>query len=122
MPRANRYFEPGHVYHITHRCHKREFLLKFLRDRQRWLSLLFKAKKLFGLIVLDYAVTSNHIHLLVKDNGEDVIPKSMKLIAGKSGQEYNKRKNRKAEKKMVHILSRCPKFLTVLILARKRTF
>ncbi len=95
MPRANRYFEPGHVYHITHRCHKREFLLKFLRDRQRWLSLLFKAKKLFGLIVLDYAVTSNHIHLLVKDNGEDVIPKSMQLIAGQTGQEYNKRKNRK---------------------------
>ncbi len=88
-------FEPGHVYHITHRCHKREFLLKFLRDRQRWLSLLFKAKKLFGLIVLDYAVTSNHIHLLVKDNGEDVIPKSMQLIACQTGQEYNKRKNRK---------------------------
>jgi len=29
MPRANRYFLPGHVWHITHRCHKKEFLLKF---------------------------------------------------------------------------------------------
>jgi putative transposase len=27
MPRANRYFLPGYVWHITHRCHKREFLL-----------------------------------------------------------------------------------------------
>ena len=91
-------FEPGHVYHITHRCHKREFLRLFLKDRQRWLSWLYKAKKQFGLIVLNYAVTSNHIHLLVKDSGsENVIPKSMQLIAGQTGQEYNKRKNRKGD-------------------------
>jgi len=36
MPRANRYFIPGHVWHITHRCHRSEFLLKFTRDRKRW--------------------------------------------------------------------------------------
>ncbi len=88
MPRANRYSEPGHVYHITQLVISENFYDCFLRDRQRWLSLLFKAKKLFGLIVLDYVVTSNHIHLLVKYNGENVIPKSMQLIAGQTGQEY----------------------------------
>ncbi|SDM80320.1 hypothetical protein SAMN05660860_03195 [Geoalkalibacter ferrihydriticus] len=31
MPCACRYFLPGHVWHITHRCHKKEFLLKFAR-------------------------------------------------------------------------------------------
>ncbi len=41
-------------------------------------------------------VTSNHIHLLVVDDRKrDVIPKSMQLIAGRTGQEYNQRKNRK---------------------------
>jgi hypothetical protein len=46
--------------------------------------------------VLNYIVTSNHIHLLVRDNGErDVIPNSMQLIAGRTGQEYNQRKSRK---------------------------
>jgi hypothetical protein len=46
--------------------------------------------------VLNYAVTSNHIHLLVRDYGErDVIPDSMQLIAGRMGQEYNLRKHRK---------------------------
>ncbi len=35
MPRANRYFLPGHVWHITHRCHKKEFLLKFSKDRKK---------------------------------------------------------------------------------------
>ncbi len=95
MPRANRYFLPGHIWHITHRCHKKEFLLKFTRDRQRWLHWLFEAKKRYGLCVLNYVVTSNHIHLLVKDTGESVVPRSLQLIAGRTGQEYNKRKGRK---------------------------
>jgi len=29
MPRENRHFIPAHVWRITHRCHKKEFLLKF---------------------------------------------------------------------------------------------
>lgn len=40
MPRANRYYVPGHVWHITHRCHKKEFLQKFAKDRQAWLDRL----------------------------------------------------------------------------------
>ena len=64
MPRANRYFIPGYTWHITHRCHKQEFLLKFIRDRRKWISWLYEAKKRFGLAVLNYTVTSNHIHLL----------------------------------------------------------
>ncbi len=41
-------------------------------------------------------VTSNHIHLLVADDGDrDVIPNSMQLVAGRTGQEYNQRKGRK---------------------------
>jgi len=41
-------------------------------------------------------VTSNHIHLLVID-GEDslTIPRSIQLVAGRTAQEYNKRKRRK---------------------------
>ena len=95
MPRANRYFLPNHVWHITHRCHKKEFLLKFAKDRQRWRFWLFEAKKRYGLCVLNYIVTSNHIHLLVRDRGEGEIAQSMQLIAGRTAQEYNQRKARK---------------------------
>lgn len=46
--------------------------------------------------MFDYMVTSNHIHLLVYDDGrKNVIPKSIQLIAGRLGQEYNQRKSRK---------------------------
>ena len=94
MARANRHHIPNQVWHITHRCHKKEFLLKFARDRRRWYHWLFEAKKRFGLRVLNYAVTSNHIHLLVQDTEPDVIPHSLQLIAGRTGQEYNIRKSR----------------------------
>jgi len=48
------------------------------------------------LTILNYMVTSNHIHLLVaEDGGRDVIPNSMQLVAGRTGQEYNQRKDRK---------------------------
>ncbi len=45
---AGRHFLPGHVWHIKHQCHKKEFLLKFARDRCRWLQWLFEAKKRYG--------------------------------------------------------------------------
>ena len=95
MPRANRHYLSGYIWHITHRCHKKEFLLKFSRDRHRWLEWLFEAKKRYGIRILDYMVTSNHIHLLVVDGGHEVIPKTMQLIAGRTAQEYNLRKTRK---------------------------
>ena len=107
MARAKRHYIPGQIWHITHRCHKREFLLKFAKDRRRWLQWLFEAKKRYSLPILNYTVTSNHIHLsrekrdfasstcMVGDDDRDVIPNSIKLIAGRTGQEYNQRKNRK---------------------------
>jgi len=95
MPRANRHYIPGCVWHITHRCHKQEFLLKFDKDKRCWRRWLFEAKKRYDLCVLNYTITSNHIHLLVVDTDEDVISKSLQLVAGRTAQEYNIRKKRK---------------------------
>ena len=96
MARAKRHYIPGQIWHITHRCHKREFLLKFSKDRKKYLQWLLEAKRRYGLVILNYSVTSNHIHLLVVDDKDrDVIPNSIKLIAGRTGQEFNQRKARK---------------------------
>ena len=56
---------------------------------------LFEAKKRYGLCILNYTITSNHVHLLIMDTGNDVIPKSIQLIAGRTAQEFNQRKKRK---------------------------
>ena len=95
MPRANRFFVAGAVWHITHRCHGRQFLLKFERDRSRWKYWLFQATQRYGLCVLNYIATSNHVHLLVRDTGRTEISRSMQLISGRTAQEYNQRKSRK---------------------------
>jgi hypothetical protein len=75
MPRANRHFLPGHVWHITinaavssnrssrsiaalrskrsnpdfHQRFKVQNFLKFARDQRRYLRWVFEAKKRFGL-------------------------------------------------------------------------
>lgn len=96
MARAKRHYIPDQIWHITQRCHKREFLLKFKQDRHRWIQWLFEAKRRYGLVVLNYVVTSNHIHLIVKDdNDQKIIPQAVGLIAGRTAQEYNRRKRRK---------------------------
>lgn len=94
MPRANRHFIPNQVWHLTQRCHKKQWLLKFNKDKRAWMHWLFEARRRYGLCVLNYVVTSNHIHLLVFDQGKAEIARSMQLIAGRTGQEYNNRKQR----------------------------
>ena len=70
MARAKRHYVPGYIWHITHRCHKREFLLKFSKDRHRYLQWLYQARKRYGLSILNYMVTANHVHVLVSGGGE----------------------------------------------------
>ncbi len=95
MPRGNRHRLAGYVWHVTERCHRRQFLLKLARDRRAWVRWLFEARKRFGLCVLNYQVTCNHVHLLVWDRGGGEIARSVQLIAGCTGRAYNRRKRRR---------------------------
>jgi hypothetical protein len=36
MPRADRYMLEGYTYHLTHRCHNRASLLRFVKDREAY--------------------------------------------------------------------------------------
>jgi hypothetical protein len=72
MLRSNRHHLRQSVWHITHRCHR---VLKCW-DRQAWILWLSAAGKPYGLCILDYAVTSNHIHLLVRDQGRGELARS----------------------------------------------
>ncbi|MBD3418498.1 MAG: transposase [Chitinivibrionales bacterium] len=96
MPRAKRFFLPGFIYHITHRCHNRQYLLKYAYEKRRWMTWLSASIEKYDLSVLGYCVTDNHIHLLAHPGtSQTVIAQSMQLTAGRVGQEYNERKGRK---------------------------
>ena len=94
MPRKRRSFLDYSCYHITHRCHERQFLLKFQNDRDKYFEFLREANKRFRISVLDYMITSNHIHLLVWSGKGDQISKAMQFVQGSFGQYYNKKHGR----------------------------
>ena len=66
MPRANRYIQPGCLYHLTHRCHDRRFLLRFARDWNEYQKRLRQAVNKSPVSLLNYCITSNHTRLLVE--------------------------------------------------------
>jgi len=83
---------PAQVWHLTYRCHHRRFLRKFARDRPLWRAWLCVARKGYGLMVLDYTATSNHVHVVVRDQGRGTIAASVQLIEGCTGQAYKRRR------------------------------
>jgi putative transposase len=94
MPRGNRYIVPGYVYHLTHRCHDRKFLLKFACDRNRYRQRLREAVLELQVSLLSYNVTSNHVHLVAYSDDEEQISLLMQQAAGEFARDYNRRKGR----------------------------
>jgi putative transposase len=94
MPRANRYVVAGAAYHLTHRCHDRAFLLKFARDRTCYREMLREALEGSPVRLLSYAITSNHVHLLVAGAGPEDIARLMQAVQGRYAEAFNRRKKR----------------------------
>jgi putative transposase len=94
MPRANRYFVPGKFYHLTHRCHNRQFLFKFARDRDQYRQLLWRSVRQFAVRVFAYCLTSNHTHVLAWSDCGEAISEWMQQMEGEFAQSYNRRKGR----------------------------
>jgi REP element-mobilizing transposase RayT len=84
----------GGVFHLTHRCHNRAFLLKFARDRDGYRALVREHLECFDVSVLDYCVTSNHVHLLVDAPKRVEVSGFMREVASESARAYNRRKGR----------------------------
>ena len=88
MPRRRRGLKDRCCYHVTHRCHKREFLFRFARDREAYVDLLRETVKRFKIDVLNYVVTSNHVHLLVWVRKGEELSRAMQFLQGEFGQYY----------------------------------
>jgi putative transposase len=94
MPRANRFHQPGMICHLTHRCHDREFLFRFARDRSEYRKRLRNASREFGVSILNYAITSSHCHEIAIESRENGISRMMQTIEGEFASFYNWRKER----------------------------
>ena len=91
MPRRRRNWEAQVCYHITQRCHDREYLFRFSKYRDMYRYYLFEATKRFNIRILTWMVTSNHVHLLVTSGkrGGVQISKALQFVHGEVAQHYN---------------------------------
>ena len=94
MPRKKRSYERGGCYHITHRCHGRQYLFRFAKYRDFYVRQLFQGVRRYGLDVLDYIVTSNHVHLLVYAHDGPEISETLRYVHGRIGQWHNGQRGR----------------------------
>lgn len=96
MPRANRYIVAGPAYHLTHRCHDREFLFRFAKDRDAYRALLRdKLTEHKKIRLLTCCITSNHVHLMLTSrDSNEAVSCFMKELQGQFAQSYNLRKGR----------------------------
>lgn len=70
MPRPCRLFKPGCVYHLIARGNNKQVIFREAKDFQKYLYLVQEAKQGFSLLVYNYVLMNNHIHLLVGQQGE----------------------------------------------------
>lgn len=80
--------------HITQRCHDGDFLLKFEIDRKNYIKRLGETVRRFNIAVLDYMITCNHVHLLLRSDDINKISAAMQYLQGLTARDYNRRKGR----------------------------
>jgi putative transposase len=95
MPRSARILLPEHIYHLTHRCHNGSFFLRFNIMRIEYRFRLWRAVRRFRIIMLNYCITSNHTHLLLKVRQPARISSFMRQLEGEFASHYNRRKHRR---------------------------
>ena len=81
-------------YHITQRCQERRFLLKFAIDRRNYVRRLYYFSRTSPVSVLNYMVTSNHVHLLLWSKQAKDISVLLRDLQGNTARDYNRRKGR----------------------------
>ncbi len=94
MPRSNRYILPGFIYHRTHRCHNRKFLLKCRLDRIEYCTRLRDAVHEYRISLLDFSVTSNHVHMAAMCRRIADLSQFMQQLEDEFADYYNLRKHR----------------------------
>jgi putative transposase len=91
MPRSNRYLVAGYTYHLTQRCHNREFYLKRVRERDVYRKWLREGMRRFDVSVYAYTVTHNHTHVVAHADDLESLTGMMHLASGSTANQYNLR-------------------------------
>jgi len=72
MSRKNRLKAPDAIFHIMCKSISEINLLKDSEDKEKYLLLVKKYKKLYNVKIYGYCLMDNHAHLLIYANGADI--------------------------------------------------
>lgn len=92
MPRSSQYLLEGYTYHLTQRCHNRQFLMRFARDRDVYREWLREGVKRHCVPVYGFCITGNHVHIIVHTDRIEAVSRLMHLASGATAKQYNLRK------------------------------
>jgi len=92
MPRRLRNWVDNSCYHITHRCEDKNFYFKFKKYRDKYRHFLFEGQKRYKVDILNFVVTSNHVHILVVAGIGSNISKCIQFAHSRIAQVYNQEK------------------------------
>lgn len=92
MPRKERITEPG-IYHIINRGVERRDIFNEHTDYEFFLELLLKLSKDFDVIIHNYALMTNHYHILLETKKNN-LSKAVQFLNDKYAKYYNKKYNR----------------------------
>lgn len=90
----NRLIFKGAIYHITQRAPGREIVFLEESDYLVFLSILKNILKEYKIDLFSFALLSNHLHLLLRINEEN-LPESMKHLFQRYAVYFNKKYDRK---------------------------
>jgi putative transposase len=88
--RKRRQLLEGAIYHVTAKANRGEFILRNLRLKQLFLSILKKAKKKYKFSLTTFCIMNNHIHLMIKPEKNENLSRIMQWILSKFAIAYNK--------------------------------
>ncbi len=92
MPRPTDYLIDGYVCHLTHRCHNRDFHLRYTPYRNAYRKWLREGIRRHKVSVYGYCVTRNHVHVIVHADDHEAVSAMMHLAAGATAKQYNTRR------------------------------
>ena len=93
MGRRKRCWVDAASYHITHRCHGKNFLFRFEKYRNYYVQKLYEAQCKYNIDIFNYVVTSNHIHLLVSARKSENISRALQFVHGSMALFHNRERH-----------------------------
>ena len=81
MPRVSRTFLNYSCYHVIARGNQKQKVFKGKGDYARYLNILKKAKRKYGISLYTYCLMPNHIHLLIEASVSRNMSKFMHWIS-----------------------------------------